>query len=229
MAGNYGSRRPGIASLLTRFSGNLHTVSKAETTLQNLTGTTPEHDDQDRDHDCDVCGKMMAVCEDKTFDHVCDYGCDKVYGDHIDADKNHTCDYGCSETIGICEDKNLDHVCDYGCGKVYTEETTDGSKPADNNEKNILDIDSIVHDFVSDVVLFHIVGVYDYCRTSLNTFLNQINAVIEDSISSLKDRGVTFMKETVGNMDHAVRQQVESFSEVKQRNPCMRLVRNSYL
>lgn len=215
-------RGPVSAHYFCHVCDTYFTVSKAETTLQNLTGTTPEHDDEDRDHDCDVCGKMMAVCEDKTFDHVCDYGCDKVYGDHIDADKNHTCDYGCSETIGICEDKNLDHVCDYGCGKVYIEETTDGSKPADNNEKYILDIDSIVHDFVSDVVMFHIVGVYDYCRTSLNTFLNQINAVIEDSISSLWDRGVTYVKETVGNMDHAVRQQVESFSEVKQRIPYLK-------
>ena len=61
-------------------------------------------------------------------------GCDKVFGEHEDGDKNHTCDYGCTEAIGDCSDSETDkdHVCDYGCGKVWND-CKDAEADGDHN------------------------------------------------------------------------------------------------
>lgn len=54
-------------------------------------------------------------CEDKNFDHRCDNGCDKIFGQHLMADGKHICDY-CGETMSDCSDSNdADHDCDI-CG-----------------------------------------------------------------------------------------------------------------
>jgi len=83
--------------------------------------------DTNKDHKCDICGLAYKANECKDVkkivngqyvdgkDHKCDYGCDKVFGEHADSNKDHVCDYGCEEKIGEHVDINLDHHCDYGC------------------------------------------------------------------------------------------------------------------
>ncbi len=80
------------------------------------------HADDNTDHICDTCGKVMSACEDADRDHLCDY-CKKTVSDHEDADKDHICDL-CSKVISShrggkasCKDKA---VCEI-CGKAYGE------------------------------------------------------------------------------------------------------------
>ena len=75
------------------------------------------HEDADKDHVCDCCGKVISNHEDADNNHICDY-CDKVISNHEDADKDHVCDF-CGKTISNHEDADKDHVCDL-CGKVIT-------------------------------------------------------------------------------------------------------------
>ena len=74
--------------------------------------------DDNKDHKCDYCGKVLSVCADTDKDHKCDY-CGKVLSECADTDKDHKCDY-CGKVLSECADDNKDHKCDY-CGKVLSE------------------------------------------------------------------------------------------------------------
>ena len=112
--------------------GEADCESPATCTLCGVTsGSAIGHLDENKDHVCDRagCNEAMGVCEDKDFDHDCDYGCDKVFGECVDADKDHACDYGCDKVFGECVDADKDHACDYGCDKVF-------GAHADGDDKN---------------------------------------------------------------------------------------------
>ena len=80
------------------------------------------HDDNDKNHICDICGKTISNHKDTDKNHICDF-CGKTISNHEDTDKNHICNY-CGKVItnhtggkATCKDKA---ICDY-CGKAYGE------------------------------------------------------------------------------------------------------------
>ena len=75
------------------------------------------HEDANKDHICDVCGKTVSNHEDANNDHLCDV-CGKTVSNHEDADKDHICDV-CGKVISNHEDTNNDHLCDV-CGKTVS-------------------------------------------------------------------------------------------------------------
>ena len=75
------------------------------------------HEDANKDHICDVCGKTVSNHEDANNDHLCDV-CGKTVSNHEDADKDHICDV-CGKVISNHEDTNNDHKCDV-CGKTVS-------------------------------------------------------------------------------------------------------------
>ena len=82
------------------------------------------HTDDNKDHICDYCSKVLSECADDNKDHKCDY-CDKVLSQCSDDNKDHICDY-CDKVLSQCADDNKDHKCDY-CGKILSR-CTDGNK-----------------------------------------------------------------------------------------------------
>ena len=93
------------------------------------------HTDADKNHICDICGKIISNHEDADKDHVCDY-CKKTISNHEDTDKNHVCDY-CKKTISNHKDANKDHICDF-CEKIISNhEDTDKDHICDFCEKII--------------------------------------------------------------------------------------------
>ena len=79
-----------------------------------------EHADNDKNHVCDTCGKVLSECADDNKDHKCDY-CGKVLSVCADDNKDHKCDY-CGKTIsnhtGGTADCCHKAVCEI-CGKAY--------------------------------------------------------------------------------------------------------------
>ena len=59
------------------------------------------HADNDKDHSCDVCYKLLSTCADNNNDHKCDV---------------------CGKQLSECADNDNDHLCDT-CGKKLTEHT----------------------------------------------------------------------------------------------------------
>ena len=57
--------------------------------------------DNNKDHACDLCGKVLTQCADGNSDHACDL---------------------CGKVLTQCADGNSDHTCDL-CGKVLTVHT----------------------------------------------------------------------------------------------------------
>ena len=57
--------------------------------------------DNNKDHTCDTCGKVLTQCADGNSDHACDL---------------------CGKVLTQCADGNSDHACDL-CGKVLTVHT----------------------------------------------------------------------------------------------------------
>ena len=57
--------------------------------------------DNNKDHTCDLCGKVLTQCADGNSDHACDL---------------------CGKVLTQCADGNSDHACDL-CGKVLTVHT----------------------------------------------------------------------------------------------------------
>ena len=74
--------------------------------------------DNNKDHTCDTCGKVLTQCADGNSDHACDL-CGKVLTQCADTDKDHKCDY-CGATLSQCADADKDHKCDY-CGKTLSQ------------------------------------------------------------------------------------------------------------
>ena len=83
------------------------------------TETLP-HADENSDHICDACGKIISNHEDANKDHICDV-CGKTVSNHEDANNDHMCDV-CGKTVSNHEDANKDHKCDT-CGKVISNHT----------------------------------------------------------------------------------------------------------
>ena len=88
------------------------------------------HEDANKDHVCELCGKTISNHEDANKDHVCDY-CGKVFSNHEDADKDHVCDY-CGKVITnhiggkeTCRDKAVCEVCGKSYGKLDPKNHTD--------------------------------------------------------------------------------------------------------
>ena len=76
--------------------------------------------DNNKDHDCDTCGKVLTQCADGNSDHACDL-CGKVLTQCADGNSDHACDL-CGKILTQCADGNSDHTCDT-CGKVLTVHT----------------------------------------------------------------------------------------------------------
>ena len=74
--------------------------------------------DNNKDHTCDTCGKVLTQCADGNSDHACDL-CGKVLTQCADGNSDHTCDL-CGKVLTQCADGNSDHACDT-CGKVLTQ------------------------------------------------------------------------------------------------------------
>ena len=83
------------------------------------TETLP-HADENSDHICDACGKIISNHEDANKDHICDV-CGKTVSNHEDVNNDHLCDV-CGKTVSNHEDANKDHKCDT-CGKVISNHT----------------------------------------------------------------------------------------------------------
>ena len=80
------------------------------------TETLP-HADENSDHICDACGKIISNHEDANNDHICDV-CGKTVSNHEDTNNDHKCDV-CGKTVSNHEDTNNDHICDV-CGKTVS-------------------------------------------------------------------------------------------------------------
>ena len=76
--------------------------------------------DNNKDHACDTCGKVLTQCADGNSDHACDT-CGKVLTQCADGNSDHACDL-CGKVLTQCADGNSDHACDT-CGKVLTVHT----------------------------------------------------------------------------------------------------------
>ena len=76
--------------------------------------------DGNSDHACDTCGKVLTQCADGNSDHACDL-CGKVLTQCADGNSGHACDL-CGKVLTQCADGNSDHACDT-CGKVLTVHT----------------------------------------------------------------------------------------------------------
>ena len=76
--------------------------------------------DNNKDHACDLCGKVLTQCADGNSDHACDL-CGKVLTQCADGNSDHACDL-CGKVLTQCADNNKDHACDT-CGKVLTVHT----------------------------------------------------------------------------------------------------------
>ena len=76
--------------------------------------------DNNKDHACDTCGKVLTQCADGNSDHACDL-CGKVLTQCADGNSDHACDT-CGKALTQCADNNKDHACDT-CGKVLTVHT----------------------------------------------------------------------------------------------------------
>ena len=76
--------------------------------------------DNNKDHTCDTCGKVLTQCADGNSDHACDL-CGKVLTQCADGNSDHVCDL-CGKVLTQCADGNSDHLCDL-CGKVLTVHT----------------------------------------------------------------------------------------------------------
>ena len=74
--------------------------------------------DDNKDHKCDYCSKVLSQCSDDNKDHMCDY-CDSVLSQCADDNRDHKCDY-CDKVLSQCSDDNKDHKCDY-CDKVLSQ------------------------------------------------------------------------------------------------------------
>ena len=74
--------------------------------------------DNNKDHACDTCGKVLTQCADGNSDHACDL-CGKVLTQCADGNSDHACDL-CGKVLTQCADGNSDHACDL-CGKVLTQ------------------------------------------------------------------------------------------------------------
>ena len=74
--------------------------------------------DNNKDHTCDTCGKVLTQCADGNSDHACDL-CGKVLTQCADGNSDHACDL-CGKVLTQCADGNSDHACDL-CGKVLTQ------------------------------------------------------------------------------------------------------------
>ena len=74
--------------------------------------------DNNKDHTCDTCGKVLTQCADGNSDHACDL-CGKVLTQCADGNSDHACDT-CGKVLTQCADGNSDHACDT-CGKVLTQ------------------------------------------------------------------------------------------------------------
>ena len=74
--------------------------------------------DNNKDHTCDTCGKVLTQCADGNSDHACDL-CGKVLTQCADGNSDHACDL-CGKVLTQCADGNSDHTCDL-CGKVLTQ------------------------------------------------------------------------------------------------------------
>ena len=74
--------------------------------------------DNNKDHACDTCGKVLTQCGDGNSDHTCDT-CGKVLTQCGDGNSDHACDL-CGKVLTQCADGNSDHACDL-CGKVLTQ------------------------------------------------------------------------------------------------------------
>jgi len=63
-------------------------------------GDKDAHDckDENYDHKCDVCEKVLNACKEENFDHKCDV-CEKVLNACKDEDNDEFCDI-CNEYIG---------------------------------------------------------------------------------------------------------------------------------
>ena len=93
------------------------------------TETLP-HADENSDHICDACGKIISNHEDANNDHICDV-CGKTVSNHEDTNNDHKCDV-CGKTVSNHEDTNNDHKCDV-CGKTV-------SNHEDTNNDHICDV-----------------------------------------------------------------------------------------
>ena len=74
--------------------------------------------DNNKDHTCDTCGKVLTQCADGNSDHACDL-CGKVLTQCADGNSDHACDL-CGKVLTQCADGNSDHACDT-CGKALTQ------------------------------------------------------------------------------------------------------------
>ena len=86
--------------------------------------------DGNSDHACDLCGKVLTQCADGNSDHACDL-CGKVLTQCADGNSDHACDT-CGKALTQCADGNSDHACDL-CGKVLTQ-------CADGNSDHVCDL-----------------------------------------------------------------------------------------
>lgn len=91
-------------------------------TRDNCTAKSDEanHVDENKNHACDVCEKVVSECADEDNNHKCDT-CGEKLSDCADDDNNHKCDT-CGEKLSDCADTDNNHNCDT-CGATVSDHT----------------------------------------------------------------------------------------------------------
>lgn len=72
------------------------------------------HSDENFNHKCDVCERVLSTCQDDDTNHECDV-CGTQMGEHKASEGTHVCNY-CNEVVSECEDDDGDCICNV-CGQ----------------------------------------------------------------------------------------------------------------
>ena len=105
--------------------------------------------------------------------------------------------------------KNRKLIC-FSSDQVYTGTREDGpytedmAKPANTYAKHKLEMEQRVLEIQPDAVMLRAEWMYDYYQERLNYFTIMINAADTLSFSSKEYRGITYLKEVVGNMSNVI-------------------------
>ena len=91
-------------------------------------GIASDHFDEG-DHICDVCGKTVSGCSDKTADHRCDL-CANILSECGDSNRNHFCDI-CNTRLSKHADADEDGECDLCFVDVENHEDEDNDGNCD--------------------------------------------------------------------------------------------------
>ena len=138
-----------------------------------------EHVPVENTHTCDYCKKDVTTCIDEDKNHSCDI-CTKTMGEHVATENTHTCDY-CKQDVTTCIDEDKNHLCDI-CTKTMGEHVpVENTHTCDYCKKDVttcIDEDKNHScDICSKIVGEHIATenthTCDYCKKDVTTCIDE--------------------------------------------------------